>query len=159
MTKQMCEKAGAHQLPEDEDSWGAERCDTLVAAGLDQCLPCQNRLITELSATLTDDFGRLFTTWVMSTLNRRVALGASLPDTALELFGPNGGPVISPPSRKALRRVKIPRVAGAPAAFLGFSFDAKGATTVLTEMKPAEREAVLNDAMDGIVASIALPQP
>ncbi|MFJ8677260.1 hypothetical protein [Streptomyces sp. NPDC093589] len=158
MTKQTCEKAGAHQLPEDEDSWGAERCDTLVAAGLDQCLPCQNRLIAELSATLTDDFGRLFTTWVISTINRHVTLGARLPDTALELFGPNGGPVSSP-SRKALRRVKIPRVAGAPAAMTAFSLDAKGATTVLTAMKPDEREAVLNDVMDGIVASISLPQP
>lgn len=159
MTTQICEKAGAHQLPEDEDSWHSELCDTLVAAGLDRCLPCQDRLISELSVELTDDFGRLFTTWVMNTLNRHVTLGASLPDTALELFGPNGGPAISPPSRKALRRVKIPRVPGAPAAMAAFSLDAKGATTVLTAMKPDEREAVLNDAMDGIVASIAIPMP
>ncbi|MER6846150.1 hypothetical protein [Streptomyces platensis] len=159
MTKQTCEKAGAHQLPEDEDSWNSERCDTLVAAGLDRCLPCQDRLISELSVELTDDFGKLFTTWVMSTINRHVALGASLPDTALELFGPNGGPTLSPPSRKALRRVKIPRVPGVPAAMAAFSLDAKGATTVLTAMKQDEREAVLSDAMDGIIASIALPMP
>lgn len=160
MTTQTCEKDGVHQLPEDEDSWDSERCDMLVAAGLDRCLPCQDRLITELSETLTDDFGRLFTTWVIGTLNRRVTLGGSLPDTALELFGPNGGPAISPPSRKALRRVKLPRVPGAATTTaVAFSLDAKGATSVLTAMKPGEREAVLNDAMDGIVASIAIPLP
>ncbi|MFZ3500664.1 hypothetical protein ACODT5_46905 [Streptomyces sp. 5.8] len=159
MTTQICEKDGVHQLPEDEDSWHSERCDRLVAAGLDRCLPCQDRLITEVSVTLTDDFGRLFTTWVIGTLNRWVTLGASIPDTALELFGPNGGPAISPPSRKALRRVKLPRVPGAGPEAAAFSLDAKGATTVLTAMKPGEREAVLNDAMDGIVASIAIPLP
>lgn len=158
MTK-TCEKDGVHRLPEGEDSWHSERCDTLVAAGLDRCLPCQNRLITELSVTLTDDFGRLFTTWVMSTINLRMALGVSLPDSALELFGPNGGPAISPPSRKALRRVKLPRLAGASSTAVAFSLDAKGATSVLTAMKPSEREAVLNDAMDSIVTSIALPMP
>lgn len=154
----MCKTDGVHQLPESEDSWHSERCDRLVAAGLDRCLLCQDRLISELSATLTDDFGRLFTTWVLGALNRRVALGASLPDTGLELFGPNGGPVISPPSRKALRRVKLPRVAGASLDAV-FSLDAQGATSVLAAMKPSEREAVLNDAMDGIVATIALPMP
>ncbi|MGW2866435.1 hypothetical protein [Streptomyces sp. NPDC001205] len=155
-TTEICERGGVHVLPENEDSWHSERCDRLVAAGLDKCLPCQDQLIAEICLTLTDDFGRLFTTWVMNTLGRRAGLGAFIPDTALELFGPNGGPVISPPSRKALRRVKIPRLPGGTVAF---SLDAKGATTTLTAMKPSEREAVLNDAMDGIIASIAIPMP
>jgi hypothetical protein len=159
MTTKTCEKNGIHQLPDGEDSWQSARCDTLVAAGLDKCLPCQERLIAEMCVTLTDDFGRLFTTWVMNSLNLRATVGASMPDTALELFGPDGGPVISPPSRKALRRVKLPRFPGASSAAVAFSVDAKGATSVLTAMKPGEREAVLNDAMDGIVASIALPFP
>ena len=151
-----CEKGGVHRLPQGEDSWQSERCDTLVAAGLDRCLPCQNRLITELSVTLTDDFGRLFTTWVFSAVSRWVTLGAPIPGTALELFGPSGGPAISPPSRKALRRVLLPRVAGDDSA-AAVSIDAKGATTALASMTPAEREAVLNDAMDAIIALIALP--
>ncbi|WP_225102690.1 hypothetical protein, partial [Streptomyces sp. CoH27] len=101
MTTQTCERGGTHQLPAGEDSWNSERCDTLVAAGLDKCLPCQDRLTTELSATLTDDFGKLFTTWVMQAVNVQATVGGRMPDTALELFGPNGGSVISPPSRRA----------------------------------------------------------
>ena len=160
MTTTTCKAGGVHQLPPDEDSWGSASCDTLVAAGLDKCLPCQNRLITEMCVTLTDDLGRLFTTWVLGALNRYASLGASrAPDTALELFGPNGGPVISPPSRKALRGVKLPSPTGSSAGVLAVSLDAAKATSVLTTMKPAEREAVLNDAMDGIIASIALPSP
>lgn len=158
-TTEICKQGGTHRLPEDEDSWNSERCDMLVAAGLDKCLPCQDRLITELSVTLTDEFGRLFTTWVIGALDRCIALGTSLPDTALELFGPNGGPAISPPSRKALRRVKIPRVGDAALETVAFSLDAKGAVNVLTDMKASEREAVLNDAMDGVIATIAIPMP
>jgi hypothetical protein len=152
-TDQTCTTDGVHRLPKGEDSWNSADCDTLVAAGLDRCLPCQDRLIAKLSAELTDDFGRLFTTWVLNTVNLRATVGAAMPDTALELFGPNGGPRISPPSRRALRGVRLPRTAG-----MAFSLDAKAATAALAAMKPGEREAVLNDAMDGIVASIAIPQ-
>lgn len=153
-----CVTDGTHQLPSGEESWNSPDCDTLVAAGLDRCLPCQNRLITDISVTLTDDFGRLFTTWVMSTINRHVLLGARLPDTAVELFGPASRSVLSPPSRKALRGVKLPQQP-VPTGMAGFSFDTKTAVSALTAMKPAEREAVLNDAMDGIVMSIAAPFP
>lgn len=153
----MCEKDGVHRLPEGEESWRSERCDTLVAAGLDKCAQCQERLIGELSATLTDDFGKLFTTWVLNTLRLRDALGASIPDTALELFGPNGGTAISPASRRALRRVRLPRFGMVDTSVgAAVSVDAAGATSVLVAMKASEREAVLNDAMDGIVMSIAV---
>lgn len=158
-TDQKCKTDGVHRLPEGEDSWNSERCDTLIAAGLDRCLPCQDRLIAELSATLTDDFGLLFTTWVLGTLNLRVAMCATLPDAALELFGAGGGPRISPPSRKALKGVKLPRLAGASPVEVAFSVDAKDATAVLAAMTAGEREAVLNDAMDGIIASIMIPAP
>lgn len=159
MTETTCKTNGVHRLPEGEDSWNSERCDTLVAAGLDRCLPCQDRIIAETSETLTDDFGRIFTTWVMTTISRRTSLGAPVPDTALELFGPNGGVAISPPSRRALRGVKLPRVPGGSPDLVGYSLDAKGATSALTAMKPSERQAVLNDAMDGVIASIAIPSP
>lgn len=155
---ETCEKGGAHRLPEDEESWGSERCDTLVAAGLDRCLPCQTGLITELSVELTDDFGKLFTTWVVSTVNRSAMLGVRLPDTAVELFSPVLRDALSPPSRKALRGVKLPKH-GAPESVVGVSFETKAAVTVLTAMKPGEREAVLNDAMDGIIGSILMPFP
>jgi hypothetical protein len=157
MTNTKCEKDGVHVLPEGEDSWKSERCDTLVAAGLDRCLPCQDRLIRELSVTLTDDFGKLFTTWIMTTLNQRAALGVKLPRTALELFGRNGGLVISEASRKALRGITIPPVLGHSSFTLGFFMDTDGATSTLAAMSPSDREAVLGDAMDGIVMSIALP--
>lgn len=153
-----CNKNGAHRLPAGEDSWGSERCDTLVAAGLDRCMPCQTRLISELSVELTDDFGKLFTTWVISTVNMYVSMGARLPDTAVEMFGSASRAALSPPSRKALRGVKLPKHGGQEAV-VGFSFDTKAAVAALTAMKPSEREAVLNDAMDGVVASIASPFP
>lgn len=151
-----CEKDGVHKLPEGEDSWNSERCDTLVAAGLDRCMPCQDRIIAEMSTTLTDGFGKLFTTWVMSTVNRHVMLGARLPDTAVELFGSSSRAALSPPSRKALRGVKLPQHK-APAGMVGLNFDTKTAVTVLTAMEPDEREAVLNDAMDGIIMTLAVP--
>jgi hypothetical protein len=158
METRTCKTNGTHRLPPDEDSWNSERCDTLVAAGLDRCLPCQNQLIKELSTSLTDDFGKLFTTWVMTTVNRIALLGGRLPDTAVELFGPSSRAALSPPSRKALRGVRFPRQA-ASQPVVGFSLDTKTAVAALTGMKPDEREAVLNDAMDGIIASIALPLP
>lgn len=158
MTEPTCKTNGAHRLPEGEDSWNSERCDTLVAAGLDRCLPCQDRIIAEMSETLTDDFGRVFTSWVFTTLSRTSALGVPVPGTALELFGPNGGTAISPPSRRALRGVKFSRVSGGNIAVMS-SLDAKGATSALAAMTPAERRAVLNDAMDGVIASIAIPSP
>lgn len=153
-----CEKNGMHRLPAGEDSWGSERCDTLVAAGLDKCMPCQTRLISELSESLTDDFGKLFTTWVISTVNMYVSMGARLPDTAVEMFGSASRAALSPPSRKALRGVRLPKH-GAPQGLVGLSFDTQAAVASLTAMKPAEREAVLNDAMDGVIASIAVPFP
>ncbi|GAA1198386.1 hypothetical protein F4556_007591 [Kitasatospora gansuensis] len=159
MTEQMCKSGGVHRLPDGEESWNSERCDLLVAAGLDKCLPCQDRLIAELSAELTDDFGRIFTTWVLGTLNRRQLVGASMPDTALELLGPNGGTVISPPSRRALRGVKLPRVTAGAAGDAMLSLDTKQAVAALTAMTPTERTAVLNDAMDGVIGSIAMPLP
>lgn len=157
MTK-ACEKGGAHRLPAGEDSWGSERCDTLVAAGLDKCLPCQDRLISELSETLTDDFGKLFTTWVVTTVNMYVSMGARLPDTAVELFGSASRAALSPPSRKALRGVKLPKH-GDQTVAVEFSFGTRTAVATLTAMKPSEREAVLNDAMDGVIMSIAAPFP
>lgn len=155
-TTVQCATDGVHKLPEGEDSWNSERCDTLVAAGLDRCMPCQDRIIAELSTTLTDGFGKLFTTWVMSTVNRHVMLGARLPDTAVELFGSASRAVLSPPSRKALRGVKLPQHE-VPAGMVGLSFDTKAAVAVLTAMKPDDREAVLNDAMDGIAMTLAVP--
>ena len=157
MTK-TCEKGGVHRLPTGEGSWQSERCDTLVAAGLDKCLPCQDRLIGELSETLTDDFGKLFTTWVMATINLYASVGARLPDTAVELFGPVSRAALSPPSRKVLRGVKLPKQA-APTGLEGFSFETRAAVAALTAMTPDERVAVLNDAMDGVIASVATPFP
>jgi hypothetical protein len=109
-------------------------------------------------AELDDDFGRLFTTWVMQAVNLRVGMGIRMPDTALELFGPNGGSVISPPSRRALRGVRLPS-AGAALPVVGFSFDTKRAVAALTAMKPTERAAVLDDALDGIVGAIGHGSP
>lgn len=146
-----CAKNGQHQLPQGEESWKAERCDALVAAALDACAPCQTRLIAELCETLTDDFGKLFTTWVLSTLRLRTELGAPLPADALGMF-PSGGAVLSPPGRKALRRVHLPRQAAGDMV----AVDASGASATLAAMNPAERQAVLADALDGIVASISL---
>lgn len=153
-----CDKNGAHRLPAGEDSWGSERCDTLVAAGLEKCMPCQTRLIRELSESLTDDFGKLFTTWVITTVNMYVSMGARLPDTAVEMFGSASRAALSPPSRKALRGVKLPKQS-APEGMVGLSFDTETAVAALTAMTPAEREAVLNDAMDGVIASVAMPFP
>ncbi|WP_225102674.1 hypothetical protein, partial [Streptomyces sp. CoH27] len=56
----------------------------------------------------------------------------------------------------ARRGVRLPsaRTPNAGPPVVGFSFDTKKAVEALTAMKPAEREAVLNDVLDGIVGAI-----
>lgn len=150
-----CTSNGEHRLPAGEQSWKSQACDTLVAAGLDRCAPCQRQLITEMTLTFSDDFGRLFTTWVLSTFNRHVQMGARLPDNVLDMFGPGGQAFLSPPSRKALRGVKMPRQPGSPAAAV--RLETKSAAAALREMTPKEREMVLDDALDGIIGAITAP--
>ncbi|MGW1839607.1 hypothetical protein [Streptomyces sp. NPDC002067] len=155
MAEQTCGSGGVHRLPAGEESWKSPRCDVLVAAALDGCQPCQNRLIADLSESLTDDFGKLFTTWVMQTIDARAELGARVPGTMLELFG-SGGAVLSAPGRRALRGVRLPQQGPSMPYGAAVRVDPAGATAALMAMTPAERAAVLGDALDGIVGAMAL---
>lgn len=143
-----CKKNQKHVLPEGEDSWLSARCDLLVASALDGCKPCQERLIGRVCFTLTDDFGRLFTSWTMQYMSIAAPRSST---NMLDLVGLRVAQVISAPSRKALRSVRIVVMAGGVV-----QLDAERSAGVLQEMTPAEREGVMGDVLDGIVGSIAL---
>lgn len=150
MTTAQCAVNGVHRLPEGEDSWGSEACDTLVAAALDGCQPCQDSRMDAVCESLSGDFGRLFTTWVFGLVQFHQIHGfVALPESLVN------AKLLSPPSRRALRGVRLVdamTVSGANA----YRIDASRATSALGSMSPPERRAVLGDALDGIVGEIAV---
>uniref|UniRef100_UPI003F4985E8 hypothetical protein n=1 Tax=Streptomyces sp. CA-136453 TaxID=3240050 RepID=UPI003F4985E8 len=114
-------------------------------------MPCQTRLIDELIEPLTDDFGYLFTAWVLIAFDRYASLGARMPDSALRLFSPACRAELSPSTRVALSRTKISQH-GTTAEEPGI--DVAAAMRALFAMKPAQRRAVLDDVMDGLIGDI-----
>ncbi|WP_167163146.1 hypothetical protein [Streptomyces sp. MBT27] len=131
---------------------GSERCNTLVAAGLDQCMPCQTRLIGELSEPLTDDFETVFIAWVTIAFNRHALRDPRTPDTAAMLFSLACRAEFSPHTRKALGSVTLRQDDSTAEEWVTDTVAALRAA--LLPMKPDERRAVLDDAMDGIIGAI-----
>lgn len=163
MTSTTCTTNGVHRLPTGETSWDDPTADLLIAAGVDGCQACDRRLSAQISRdTVNHSYGLLFTTFILATLHRLVALGYFSADrqpvTGLDLFPGASKEVLDPQTRRVLGEVRFPPVGqalGVPA--IGMP-DGTAAARVFRSMSRQDREAVLKDVLDCIVGGIVASQ-
>jgi hypothetical protein len=162
----VCKTMGVHRLPAGEDSWQDPMTDLLIAAGLDGCAACDNRLVGVFSRDPDNEaFGKLFSWFVLVSLHNLVEAGyyvegRALPATGLDLFPGLSLQNLDPQTRRVLGRVRFQNLGTMKVpghVTIGIP-DQGGAVKVLRMMTRQDREAVLHDVMDSIVGGIVATQ-
>lgn len=146
-----CRKGEVHELPEGQNQWPLERCNLLVAAGVDGCGPCQTKLARDLTDGMSEEFGQLFTSWVFLYFDAiSVCAGSSRPSTMKAAFGPM--------SLSAFSNSMCEVLAGVQLIWRGpvVQIDAESAARTLQAMTVEQRYCVLQDVLDGLVGDIAV---
>jgi hypothetical protein len=148
-----CKTNGAHTLPAGEESWSDADADYLVAASWEACQPCSYAMIERVAAVWpSETFGKLFTTWVLQNMNLQMMLGGRIPRTGVDLCSPGTLAIMSRQMGDALRAVTFEALAqdGMDIAVSMPSVPEQ----VFADMSRADRKAVLNDVLDGIVGAM-----
>jgi hypothetical protein len=158
-----CTTNGVHRLPAGEQSWDDVTADLLIAAGVDGCQACDRRLSAQISRDpVNHSYGLLFTTFILATMHRLVAIGYLCADrapvTGLDLFPGGSKEGLNPQTRRVLGEVRFPpagRALGVPAISMP---DGAAAARVFRSMSRQDREAALKDVLDCIVGGIVASQ-